>query len=260
MNKKIAVFIDIDECLLSSSGNVCREYYEANAELARLVREGQLGGASIRFCSNLGMDAVGLLSQFFGVVNSWMIVEGGVAFFNPTTRDFRINPIITEKEKKLFQWLEKKKVPSILKKNACLQRSHGYMVLQVLEKKSGSRVDIRAIQETVRHSLHRLITKKELKVILHSDRSIAIVPAGVSKGTAIKFLAETDELDLPWSIAVGASESDFSLFNRVGRIGCPNNATNACKEFVRSRRGKVSSFLYTRGVLDVINWYLGNRG
>jgi hydroxymethylpyrimidine pyrophosphatase-like HAD family hydrolase len=207
------------------------------------------------------------MANFFGMVNSWMIVEGGAALFNPTTREVKMNPAITPDMEKFFKWVANKKVPAILARHRYLQRYLGYMVCQSLEKKAGSSVELEpAINDIIqrqwrRHgwSLYKWIKRRRLKVERYFNRAINIIPAGVSKGTAVKFLMGIEGWDPSWCIAVGDSESDFPLFRSVGRIGCPSNATPGCIKFVREHRGKVSIHPYTRGVLDVIDWWLGNE-
>lgn len=258
MKKELAVFLDIDGCLLSPIGDVCRQYYDANSRIAEMVRSGQIGeGPSIRLCTGREKNVAEVLANFFGIVDTWLIVEGGVALFNPTTREVLINPAITKETKELFRRLETKNIPALLGQSDCLQKYLGYMILQVLEKKSGSHADIFTIRRTVRHALRRWIGQRKLKVNRYFNRCVSITPVGVSKGSAVEFLARIDNIDLSRSIAVGDSESDIPLFRKVGRIGCPINATPACKKFVKSRRGKVSLLPYTQGVVDIIEWYSG---
>jgi HAD superfamily hydrolase (TIGR01484 family) len=276
MDKTFGVFLDIDGCLISRDGNVCLNYYEANSKLARLVGRGFAAmGPSIRLCSGRDKNSVELMANFFGMVNSWMIVEGGAAIFNPTTREVKMNPAITPEIQEAFRQLAEKELPVILKRYACLQRYLGYMICYSLEKKPNSDIDIQTIvdylegvktpaiqKKPARRSpglLTKLIRRKILKIETYFNRMINIIPAGVSKGTAGRFLMEIEGWNHSWCIAVGDSESDFPLFRSVGRIGCPSNATEACIRFVKEKHGKVSMYPYTRGVVDVINWYLGTQ-
>jgi HAD superfamily hydrolase (TIGR01484 family) len=268
MNEKSAIFVDIDECLLSSSGNVCRDYYEANVEIAKMVMAGQVGrGPLIRLCSGRDRSSVEMVAKFFGMVNYWAIVESGAFLFNPTTHKFLPNPVITPETEKLFGRLEKGVIPAILKRHDCLQKCLGYKICQVLEKRSGSSVSIEAIYNEImqgrwiKHnwSLRKLALVRKIDVKHYFDRILVVLPNGVNKGSGAKFLAEIEGLDLSSSIAIGDSELDISLFRRVKHIGCPSNATSVCKEFVKNRRGRISKFPYTQGVLDVINWYLGSQ-
>jgi hydroxymethylpyrimidine pyrophosphatase-like HAD family hydrolase len=268
MSKKAALFLDIDGCLISSDGSVCCDYYYANAKIAELIRLGNIGQApSVRLCSNRDINSVEMMSNFFGIVNSWQIVEGGAALYNPTTHEVKLNPAITLRAKKLFRWLKAKKLPAILKRFSCLQEYLGWMICIGMEMKPGSVVDAEAVSDFLKGKkreknpqrkkglLTNLIGKKLLRVEQYGN-FIDIIPAGVSKGSGAKFLAEIDDIDLAKSVAVGDSEIDFSLFRQVRLIGCPSNATPACIEFVKSRRGKVSMHPYSKGILDVINWYL----
>ena len=110
--------------------------------------------------------------------------------------------------------------------------------------------------------LTEFIRKRLLKVEKFSNSFVNIVPAGVSKGSAAKFLMKTEGWNPSWCIGIGDSEADFSLFKSVGRFGCPSNATPECIHFVKKNGGKVSLHSYIEGALDVINWYAdaGDRG
>ncbi len=265
MSKKSALFLDIDGCLTSSCGNVCLEYYQAYSKIAELIMASHVGQAPmVALCSGRDRNAVEVMANFLGIVNSWMIVEGGAALYNTTTHEVKLNPCITPVVQKLFRWLKFKKVRAILKRYNCLQEYLGYMICHCLEKKSASLVDTETIIEEIkqnqgrRHkwSMHKLIKKRLLKV-RRLGNFIDIIPAGVSKGSCAKFLAEIEDIDLLHSVAIGDSTADFSLFRRVGMIGCPCNATQECIEFVKRHKGKASIYPYAKGVLDVINWYLG---
>lgn len=274
MDRSFGVLVDIDGCLTSDDGNVCLKYYEANAKIADLVALAHSGaGPSIRLCSSRDKNSVELMANFFGMVNLWLIVEGGVALFNPTTRETKLNPAITPEVQEIFRWLKEKELPVILKRYGCLQEYLGYMVCCSLEKKLASSIEIQTVidflegvkipatnKKPARRSpglLTKFIRRRQMKVERYFDRIINIIPAGVSKGTAAKFLMATEGWNPAWCIAIGDSKSDFSLFRSVGRIGCPSNATAGCIKFVKENHGRVSMYPHTQGVIDVINWYLG---
>jgi HAD superfamily hydrolase (TIGR01484 family) len=269
MQAKFGVFLDIDGCLTSSDGNVCLDHYVANSAIADLVRRGHVGaGPSIRLCSGRDINSVEVIANFFGMVNSWMIVEGGVALFNPTTREIKSNPAITPEVKKLFRRIGAKIVPTILKRYKCLQPYLGNMVSHSLELRTGSNISIETVLDFLkgpkregefkrkRGLLTGLIGKRKIKVVRYFNRAVDIFPPGVNKGTDAKFLMELEGWDPSWCIAVGDSELDFPLFRSVGRFGCPSNATPACLKFVRDHRMKVSNQPYTRGVYDVLDYFL----
>jgi HAD superfamily hydrolase (TIGR01484 family) len=274
VDKEFGIFLDIDGCLAGGDGNVCLNYYEANAKIADLVRRAHVkAGPSIRLCSGRDKNSVELMANFFGMVNLWTIVEGGAALFNPTTRDVKMNPAITPEIQEAFRQLHEKELPIILKRYGCLQKYLGYMICCSLEKQTRSDIDIQSIvdflegvkvpatkKKPARRSpglLTKFIRRRILKVETYFNRMVNIIPAGVSKGTAARFLAEIENWNPAWCIAIGDSESDFPLFRSVGRIGCPSNATPECIKFVKEHHGKVSLYPYTAGVIDVINWYLG---
>jgi hypothetical protein len=180
-----------------------------------------------------------------------------------------MHPAITPKTQKLFRWIKAKKVPAILKKFACFREYLGNTICCSLEKETGCSVNVETLcaylkgvkrpgnKKRAKGLLTSLIGRKLLKIERYFDRAVDIIPAGVSKGTAARFLMKQEGWNPTWCIAVGDSEFDIPLFRNVGRIGCPSNATPGCIAFVKQNRGKVSMRPYTEGVLDVINWYLG---
>ncbi|MGD0576831.1 MAG: HAD family hydrolase [Candidatus Staskawiczbacteria bacterium] len=281
MAKKFGVFLDIDGCLTSSNGNVCLEYYEANSELASMVADAHIGkGPSIRLCSGRDIHSVELMSNFFGMVNVWMIAELGAVLFNPTTYEVKLNPAITDEMQEAFHWLKRDGIPVILEKFPSLQEYSGYKICSSLQRPPDSAVDLDEVRRfltgvrkpgikrrnnTWKRKPKRipgLLTKfiKEWKMyVRQSGDFVDILPYDVRKGTAAKSLMEKEGWDSDTCIAIGDSESDFSLFRSVGRIGCPSNATQGCIKFVQERRGMVSPYPYTRGVVHVIKRWLGQE-
>jgi hypothetical protein len=179
---------------------------------------------------------------------------------------------------KAFRRIREKDIPLILKRYGCLQEYHGFIVCCGLERIPGSSFEIQSVVNFLEGTkipgvrsadgkswkkkprretglLTEFIRKGLLKVEKFSDSFVNIVPAGVSKGSAARFLMRAEGWDPSWCIGIGDTEADFSLFRSVGRIGCPNNATPGCRDFVRKNGGKVSLHSYIEGVLDVINWY-----
>ncbi len=253
---KRAIFIDIDGCLFSDSGNVCEKYYQSLSRISELIRVANVGRfPSMHLCSGRDRNSVELAANLLGIVNTWMVIEGGAAIFNPTTREIKWNPAVTAKTRKLFNWIGRKKIPRVLKKFKGLQVYPGYLVCHSLERLASMSLEIDAIYKDVRKTLARLIGKKLVRVNSYFNRAVNIVPAGVSKGSAVKFLAELEHIDLSYSLAIGDSEQDFSVFRRVGLVGCPANAAEECKKRVRERKGRIPLTNYAEAVKDIIETY-----
>ncbi len=256
MNQKLkAIFIDIDGCLISDSGNVCPDYYQALSEISQLVKKGFVGnGPTVRLCSGRNISSVQIMCAVLGIVNSFMIVENGVALFNPTTSELKLHPTITEQTRKLFRKILQKRIPPILKKYPNLSVCPGNIIDIALERKSDTKSDLENMYNEIRRILSDLIKKRIIKIFC-SRHTINIGPAKIGKGSGVRFLADIDNINLSQSLAIGDTSQDIPLFKQVKLIGCPSNASDDCKKFVKSKRGRISIFSHAQGVIDIIKYY-----
>lgn len=246
-----AIFLDIDGCILSECGSVNADYYNALLQLSQFAKK---HNPSIRLCSGRDRNSVEIIANLLGIVNCWQIIENGAYLFNPTTQEIKRHPAITPRIQKTFEGLQRKKIPCILKQYPSFQLYPGELTCITLVKKRDSMLDMEKASLRIRQMLSDLIRKKLLKV-KYSLHAIYIAPPKVSKGSAARFLAKLDNIDLSASLAIGDSEADISLFRQVRYIGCPYNASEPCKRFVRQRKGKVSLSNYAVGVVDLIEYF-----
>ena len=82
-----------------------------------------------------------------------------------------------------------------------------------------------------------------------------ISPAGIDKASGLQFLSQYTGINLNQALGIGDSNGDFPLFEQVGYVGCPSNASGECKKLVRVKKGYISSFNYAKGVADVIEHF-----
>jgi hypothetical protein len=99
------------------------------------------------------------------------------------------------------------------------------------------------------------ITTWRLPLQIHrSDATIDVGALGVSKATAFHRLLEEVGY-APGNIAVcGDSRNDLDLLElgTNGMVGCPSNADERVKRFVKDSHGVISRYPYLRGTLDAL--------
>ncbi len=258
--KRPVIFINPEGCIQTGYGNVNAAHYAALAKISNLARENFSGVfESIRLCSGKDRSYVEAIADDLGLGNCWQIIAGGSYLFNPTTREIKRHPAINRKVERTFRRILKWRVPRILRRWEILQYCPGELTCITLEKKKGTLAGIERIAEriTAREDLLADWIRSGSVTTTYSNNAIYIVPPMVSTGSAVKFLAELEEIDLSMSLAIGSSAADFPLFRCVGRTGCPSNASQECQEVVKSKRGKVSLEHYASGAAEIIEWFMG---
>lgn len=249
-----ANFLDLDGCILTEHGEVNDAYFNALSSLSNIIKRRY---PSFRLASGRDRNSVEIMSMLLGIGNCLQIIENGAYLFNPITYETRAHPAITLKTKKIFESIKRKIIPAILGQFPNLSLYPGELTCITLIREKGSPIYIDRIYPRIRRMLAEFIRRRILTVRC-SASAIFIAPYRVNKGTAAKFLAEIDNIELSDSLAIGDSRADIPLFRRVGIVGCPSNACEACKEFTKQKRGRISHSNYAIGVLDIIEYYSKN--
>lgn len=251
------IVLDIDGCLISENGNVDDDYYKSLAWLAKFIRAANVSEfPNICLCS--GRSAV--FSQAISFLIGWpqfpAIVENGAGFFDPLKREFRVNPKIPLKTLKRLKEILIRIAPAIIRKHRVLSLSLGQLVNVTFRGKSAlNAASIENLRDNIRRYIVKSLKKKVLKTLILGN-SITIAPARINKARAVELLAKEKLLDLKQCIGIGDSKSDILFLEKLGFVGCPQNADNACKEFVKQRGGRISPYSYARGVVDIIQWFI----
>ena len=79
-----------------------------------------------------------------------------------------------------------------------------------------------------------------------------IVPTGIDKGTALKHVTQSLNLDLGQAIAVGDGENDLAMFKVAGFSVAPENAIDEIKAQANVVSGKTAG----AAVEEFVNEYL----
>lgn len=252
-----AIISDIDGCFVSGDGNVSEDYYCALNSISELVRLGNVGRSPPMYlCSGRDLSYVLAVSRLIGLPHTRAIIEAGTLFLNLQTREVSFNPIVDETTKKIITRIMKRNVPRILSRHPGLSLCPGYLTCPTFERKPQLTLSMKVIgKEMIRKEIGDLIRKRIFR-ITYSTNSASIVPAGATKGSALRFLALEDEIDLSKSIGIGDSKADISFMRYTKYVGCPANADDHCMAFVREKHGRVSPYNLARGVYDIIRHFL----
>lgn len=257
MNTEIeAILIDVDGCIVPTNGQVFYEHFLGLSKISGYVKEANRGGFPyIGFCSGRDRNYIEAVSFSVGLPNSWSVIESGVALFNPTTKQIKFNPNLTTKKKTVFEIIETKTMPKILEKYPELFLYPGNIICIALEIKHGAKFTIEDAYQAVKKELEDPLQDKLLQ-IHHSDCAIDISPTGIDKASGIKFLSQHTGINLKQTLGIGDSNGDFPLFEQVGYVACPANATEECKNLIKKRRnGYISPYNYADGVANIIKHF-----
>jgi hydroxymethylpyrimidine pyrophosphatase-like HAD family hydrolase len=254
--QKSMIVLSID-CLVSQDGNVDENYYKNLAWIARYIQTANTDKyPNICLCSEGSAIFAGAIGFLIGWPHFPAIAENGAAFFDPLTNELRIHPEISSKTQIALKGITKRIALLILKKYPVLFLSPGQETSVTFTRRNiNSQLSIESMRKGIRKFIAKFLKKKILKTVI-SKNSISIIPAGINEGKAVELLAQEKGLDLRQCIGIGISKSDISFLKKTGLIGCPQNADNECKIFVKGKKGYISQHNYAEGTADVIKWFL----
>lgn len=257
MEKDVAaVLVDIDDCILPTSGKTFPDFFIGLKELAHCVRMANNGFfPKIAWCSGRDRNYIEAISFVLGLPNWWSIIESGIALFNPTTKALVINDALSPEVKSAFELIRKKRLPEILNFIPEIFEYPGNIINVALERRNGVDVPIENYYALIKDALADLLTGGLVNVH-HSRIAVDISPAGIDKGSGVDFLCRKTGMNPKNLLGIGDSKGDFPMLNAVGFVGCPKNASDECKKLVTKKGGYVSPFDYAYGVYDIIRHFV----
>ncbi len=252
-----AIFIDIIECLLSLNANVSKEYYDGIHYISECVKKANIRRfPPIVLCSARNRNYISIIAFLIGLPNNWSIVEHGTIFWNPAMKQMTLHPNLNPKAIKDFRKAVNPIIRRILKEYPGLFLSPGNEVCFSIEREYGiDCVSLEQVHKKVRRALARTYRKKHTARVTTSKHSVDIVPYGINRRSAVEVLSLISNIDLRKSLGIGSSKEDILFLRKLGLIGCPSNASEACRSFIRERRGRVSRLSCAGGVADIIKYY-----
>lgn len=250
------ILIDVDDCALPTDGNVSSEFYQGLEQISKFVKRANEGEfPQLGFCTGRDRNYVEAVSFFTGLPDSWSIIESGIALFNPTTKELVLNPALTTETKTAFETIRKERLPQILEKFPGLFDYPGNMINIALERRYGVNTSIEECFRVVETELKDLIAQG-LITIHHSKIAVDISPADIDKASGVRFFAEKTGVDPSQILGIGDSRGDFPMLRLVKWVGCPQNASEECKQLVKDKGGYISPLKHANGVSDVIRHFI----
>jgi len=194
-----------------------------------------------------------------GLPNWWSIIESGVFLFNRVTKRLLENPVLTKELKEVFQDISRHRIPSVLTQfPEDLFLYPGNQICVALELTENTSITIEQAYQMIEEQVKDLV-QENLITLRHSSIAVDISPANIDKASGVKFLCDVEKINPEELFGIGDSPGDFPLFDVVGQIGCPSNATPQCKEMVRRKKGIISEKSYAAGVADILYQATGVR-
>lgn len=251
-------FIDLDGTLRlppneSLPGYAHLEHAPAFNEIIQLSRAGKTSPMGI--CTGREKPYVDGFSDSWGFPD---IMEGGVLTGNRATGLLYYHPAITLETRQLFVHLYRDVFPSVVAGIPDLHLYTGKEISIAVERKRDT-VSIAELARLLLDPLHPALQPYADKLEYdYSDRAIDFRPIGVNKGTAFKEFCTRQKIDPGKVLSIDDSRGGFSIMDEAGYIGCPSNASEECKQRVRSRgeHGHVSDYPLLAGVIDILRHFL----
>jgi len=252
--------VDRDGVLTITNGEISWEHNLGRHRLTKYVQLSNRGKfPKIGICTGREYGSAESILFDIGLPDWWSIIESGVFLFNRRTKQLLKNPELTNDVKEVFDEMSQRRIPPILKKYPNdLFFYPGNQICIAIELQEGARLTIEQAYQEIISRIQDLI-QTGLATIHHSSIAVDISPAKIDKASGVKFLCEVEGIDPAELFGIGDSPGDFPMFNAVGQIGCPSNATSKCKEVVKEKGGIISEKSYAAGVVDIFYRATGVR-
>jgi len=255
MEKILKILLDLDGCVTAPSGNTDPSVTSGLQGIREIVaRANGTGSPEIGACTGREGRWAAAMLYSLGAIKGWSVVESGLFLFDAATGETKQHPALTPEILELFQERIPPIIQRICQKHSGVALYKGNEINGALELKPNAGIGISQLYAIVTEELQDF-SERGLVNIHKSSIAVDISPAGIDKGAGVRFLSTITGINPADMLGIGDSSGDFPMFNVVGHLGCPANATQECKNLVKSRGGHVSERCYSAGVLDVIKRY-----
>lgn len=243
MSKIKLALIDIDGCLTGGKG--------VDINLSDIQRIALSQSVPVSICTGRSQPYVEALLQVLGLSSSETpsVVENGCFLYIPKEDMIVINPLIRGMEAEF----------SLLK--ACILRkiiNLNYAKLEPGKELCISMNPINISIKKLRDMTERVIVDNSfdsVACVSNSNSAVDITPVNVDKGSGVSHLIDVIGIELEDILGVGDSNGDIPMLEKVGICACPNNATEDVKNLVRAKNGYISDFCFTKGVVDILEYF-----
>ena len=208
----------------------------------------------IVLCSGRGIGFMeGMLANIgFSPANFWSVAENGVFVFDSRSNTFELNPAVNKNIVKI-QKISQEIIPNLLEEIGG-KKERGKEICISLNPPSGMKIE--KFFEIIKKGLSQFEKVVELT---HSTTTVDITPSGANKGSGLKFAAEKSGVETKNILYIGDTKGDFPAFEAAGYAACPNNATEECRQLIKSKNGYISSSADVEGLADIISHFTGYK-
>ncbi|MBI1926009.1 HAD family phosphatase [Candidatus Poribacteria bacterium] len=242
------IVCDWEGCISSPGGGRIPWPTQAISDLCELVhRIRALDGPPLIICTGRQAPyteaALQALNAFWDYPS---VCENGCFLYYPRTKEYLINPAITEATEQAM--------PEIRREvSALIRRLRGVRELGKEYCFSANPPPGMSPEQLCTVILEELPQFGDLIEITYSGSAVDITPKGVSKGSGVRYLSEVTSIPRSEMLGVGDSAGDLSWLEIIGHPTAPVNASAEVKNIAEY----VSPYEVTRGTIDIIRRYTG---
>lgn len=251
------ILMDLNGCVV---GPPSKEFYEGLRELSHLAELTKGGKPPFLMgaCSGREMPYVRGVLHLIGSPNGWSICESGLGIFHVLDEVWEPNPRLTHEVRQAFRAVDERVSGILARHQGAIRLYKGNEVSIALELTSRATFNVELFYGEVERELKDVLDNG-LAVIHHSTDTVDISPAGVDKGTGMLQVEKVTGISRFQTLGIGDSNGDRPMLELVDFAGCPQNASEECKELIRSKgeRGYISSYPYAKGVANIIRRFTG---
>lgn len=251
------VLIDLNGCLI---GPPSREFYEGlweSAQIAELTKQEQarfIMGA----CTGREMQYVRGALHLIGSPRGWSVCESGLGIFDVENEIWIPQPR-TDELRPLFENEISRAVVSLMSQHPKdLRLYRGNMLHIAIELTGQAKITVETLFIEAKQALRRYEEEGLIK-IRHSSDTVDIT--AFDKGDGLALVEKKTGISRQETLAIGDSENDIPILELAGFVGCPENASLVCKNYVQRRQaegtGWVSKEKHSGGVANIIRHYTG---
>lgn len=208
----------------------------------------------VRFCSGIGATDMREATRTLILPNGLSVLESGLYCYDVAT-GIRINhPLLTKEAENAFREIRLSRIPEIVHRLPVFEaylRKEVHIALDRLNEHVNPADYVDLVAEM-------LIEFARFVDVVSSGHAIDILVKGVNKGSGILEMCKMTGISPEEILVIGDSPNDFSAMKITGWAGCPANASEECKDLVRSlgKRGRVSEHPYVQGVIDIMDYFI----
>lgn len=235
------VVVDVDGCITpGEAGAWDWQAVRAMQQINNRTRRGAEEPA-ITLCTGRQEPYVEALMQAIGGFVP-CIYENGGGMYLPDSYRFLEHPAVTAQVRKTLLAAKSRLFDSVVAPGLAYFQPGKEVSITCYPMPGTS---LAALGQSIRAMLHDYVGA----VTIHTSAScVDVTPAGIDKGTGVRWLAEQTDIPIEDMGGVGDSPSDLAFLGIVGASAAPANALPEVKNAVEY----VSPFRNGRGVIDII--------